>query len=297
MLSLIFALVLSANAQPYSAHEAVWDARAHKFITLAEFKAAPGDIVVMGEEHAVKGSESDAETFVHHRNQVRLIKQLQKSRTVSVGMEFLIYTFQSLVDQFIDGFFPEASFLQAVHWGSNPFQFYRDQILSTRGTWGRTLALNIPQEIADQVTKAGKDSLTPDQQALTPPFWERGNESYFERFSDAMKEHAPPEAIERYFWAQSLWDDTMAWKALEHQREHPDHVLVIIVGEFHVLFGGGLPYELKKNGAASVKTVLQVQIPDWADSTLQEAIRPDPKYGESADYLWLHTTPTALIAL
>lgn len=297
MLNLIFALVLSAHAQPHSQNEAIWDVRAHKFITLAEFKTAPGDIIVMGEEHAIKGSESDPETFVHHQNQTRLIHKLKESQTVSVGVEFLTYTFQHLVDEFVDGFFPEAAFLQDVHWGSNPFQFYRNQILSTRGTWGQTVALNIPQEIADQVTKAGKDSLTPDQKALTPPFWERGNDSYFERFSDIMKEHAPPAAIERYFWAQSLWDDTMTWKALEHQREHPEHVLVIIVGEFHVLYGGGLPYELKKNGAHSVKTVVQMQISDWADSTLQEAIRPDPKYGESADYIWLHSLPPAPMSI
>ncbi|MGZ3723831.1 MAG: ChaN family lipoprotein [Bdellovibrionales bacterium] len=292
MIALLFALLCQASATTWQAqNEAIWDVNAHRFISLAEFNAQAGDILVFGEEHAVKGNQNDSETYIHHDNQLRLIQQLKTAGgpSVSVGMEFLIYTFQDLVNQFLGGILPEADFLKQVNWGSNPFAFYRRQILAPAGTSGKTVALNIPSDVADQIAKGGKDSLDARQLALTPAFWERGNDSYFERFSEVMKDHAPPDAIDRYFWAQSLWDDTMAWKALQHRAQNPDDILVIIVGSFHVEFGGGLPFELKKNGATRVKTILQISAEDWTPSTLKSLVEPDPKYGNAADYLWLHT--------
>ena len=283
MLALIFALSLHVNAQ-----ETIWDVKAAKFISLDEIRGAAGEIFVVGEQHAVAGDEQDPETITHHSNKTRLIRQLQKQSDVSVGMEFLIYTFQDFVNRFVSGVLPETDFLREVGWSSkNPFQFYRDQILAVRGTAGETIALNIPRNISSQVSKDGKDSLSPDQRALLPPIWERGNDAYFERFSEQMKDHATPEKIERYFWAQSLWDATMTWQALEHRKRMPNDVLVIIVGEFHVRYGGGLPSEFQKQGA-SVKTVVQAAITDWTPSNLQDAIAADPKYGEIADYIWIH---------
>lgn len=285
---MIFALLLSlttAWAGGWKAeHETLWDTRAGKFISLQEFTAAPGEIVVLGEDHATKNGAGEPEQYIHHDNQLRLIEQLG----ASVGMEFLTYTFQNSVDQFLAGSLPEADFLREVHWSSgNPFEFYRPQIVAPRGfTGATTVALNIPSEIAGKVAANGKDSLDSGERALLPPVWRRGNDAYFERFKEVMKEHPlPPAELENYFWAQSLWDDTMAWRALQARASRP---LVIIVGAFHVEFGGGLPYELRAQGA-SVKTVLQVAVDDWSAASLRAAIQPDPVYGARADFLWVHS--------
>jgi hypothetical protein len=307
VLHLLFAFVLSASASVWqSQNEAIYDVHAHKFIPLSELPSVPGEIFVFGEEHApppqifmfnekprtilltnIKGG-TDPATYIHHNNQLRLIQHLSAAHSVSVGMEFLTYTLQNIVDQFLAGVLPETDFLKQVEWGKNPFEYYRAQILAPKTTGGRTIALNIPSDVASQVAKGGKDSLSPAQMALTPPLWERGNDAYFERFAETMQGHAPPDAIDRYFWAQSLWDDTMAWQAAEHRRSPPNDVMVIIVGEFHVQYGGGLPSELKKQTSAEVKTVLQIETSDWLPATLQAAIAADPKYGDAADYLWLH---------
>jgi uncharacterized iron-regulated protein len=154
-----------------------------------------------------------------------------------------------------------------------------------------TVALNIPSSIASRVSRFGPESLSDEQRQLLPPVWERGNSKYFERFREAMKDHAPEEAIDRYFWAQSLWDDTMAWQALRSQTARPGDVLVIIVGGFHVEYGGGLPSELRRLGTASVKTLLQVEVADLNPETLAAAVASDPVYGEKADFLWVRLQP------
>ena len=94
----------------------------------------------------------------------------------------------------------------------------------------------------------GPAALSAEERRFLPPVWERGNARYFERFQEAMKDHAEPEEIDNYFWAQSLWDDTMAWQALRAQTADPRGILVIIVGAFHVEFGGGLPFEIRRLG-------------------------------------------------
>jgi len=274
-------------------HEAIWDVNAQTFVPLSKISGGAGDIIVLGEEHATTDNAQDPQTFIHHDNQLRLIQSLQdlaeaQGLTMSVGMEFLTYTYQSFVDLYLAGGLSEADFLTNAHWdGGNPFDFYRRQILAPATHGGRTIALNIPQDIANQVAMHGKDSLSLADQLLLPPLWERGNDAYYTRFQVAMQGHATAEQMENYFWAQSLWDDTMAWKAISSHLTAPFDVMMIIVGDFHVQFGGGLPYELRKQGA-HVKTVLQIVAPDWSEATLKSLVADDPDYGQQADYLWLH---------
>lgn len=67
----------------------------------------------------------------------------------------------------------------------------------------------------------------------------------------------------------------MGWRALTHRTSMPNDILTIIVGSFHVQFGGGLPDELKKLGRAKVKTLLQIEAEDWSEATLKRLVEPD----------------------
>jgi uncharacterized iron-regulated protein len=261
-----------------SAQEYIVNTHSGEHLSPAAFAAsrAPGEIVVFGETHAT--SRSDRDTIAHHQRQVLLFELLGASGVrVRSAMEFLTYTDQSVVDQYSQGLISEADFLQRAHWSSgNPFMFYREQILLPSESGGRCLALNIPREVADQVAAGGPDSLSAEQRQLLPPVWERGSDAYFERFREAMEGHVSEAELENYFWAQSLWDDTMAWNTLKEF--DPLAVTVIIVGNFHVEFGQGLPARLVRQGALHVTTLLQSE-GELAD---------DPAYGPHADFIWVH---------
>lgn len=301
-LTLITVLISFASAEGWQAqHEGLWDTHTKRWIELRELarESRPGEIFIFGEEHATFSNAHLPSTFTHHDNQMRLIHRLQESGaargfSVSVGMEFLTYTLQNFVDQFVNGEVSEVSFLKSVQWGGNPFAFYRRQIRAPRFSGGQTVALNIPQAIASKVAMQGPASLDAQDQLLLPPVWEKGSAGYYARFAQAMKGHVTDAQLENFFWAQSLWDDTMAWRALEHRAQHPNDVMVIIVGAFHVEFGGGLPYEIYKLGHAPVKTVLQIEAAEWNDSTLQAILQPDADFGLRADYLWVHSGSKAL---
>lgn len=240
----------------------------------------PGDIIVIGEEHGNAACQAE---------QLRILQALRdQGLSVSVGMEFLEYPFQSATDLYRAGQLLESDFLKTVQWGQGfPFDFYRDQILFPRAAQGEsTRALNAPRKITGKVAKQGIGSLTPEERAELPSGLTRGNDRYFERFKEAIGHLPNPDAAENYFWAQSIWDETMAWKTLEFAQAHPAQVFVVIVGEFHVQYGGGLPSRLRARGAGKVWTFSQVGLTGLDPSERDQAILPSPLDGPRADFVW-----------
>lgn len=283
--------VTSAMAQiALPENESIWSNKSQSWMSLEQFRAeiAPGDVLVMGEQHAIDESLSNR---VHHSNQLRLLQSLSMAQKVSLGMEFFTYTAQNALDLYVMGQMSEKDFLQAVNWGGNAFALYRPQLFVPQTTGGRTLAMNISRDISGKVARLGPNSLTSEEKALLPPIWERGSAPYFERFSEAMEGHMAPEKLERYFLAQSLWDDTMAWRAFEHRRLQQDDVLVVIVGSFHAEYGLGLPARMKRHGVKAVKTMVQAEVENWTAETLDEAVAGDSNYGALADFVWVYKLP------
>lgn len=240
-----------------------------------------GSIVVLGENHGFA---------VHQAQHIAVLDTLRRfGHKVSVGLEFFTYTDQNLVNEYRAGRLGETDFLTAINWKGTDYSFYRPQALFPILTEGSaTLALNAPRTLTSKVAKTGLASLTSEEAALLPPNFSLGRNSYRERFM-AMMPHLPsPEAGERYFAAQSIWDDTMAWRAEQFVSQHPDQTLVIVVGEFHVQYGGGLPDRLRARLPNSmIVTLSQVNTYGLTEAEIQNQTRPSLDYGPRADLLWL----------
>ena len=280
-------LALVALTARVDAKEAVYDTKKKVWLTVSEVAAdrPPGSVVVLGEEHFVDGSQKDPVSVRHHENQLHWLQMMnlrahEQDLEARLGLEFLEYPVQAAVEDFRAGRLSEDEFKEKAGWGGNPFAPYGALIRSTP-----TRALNIPLAVARQVARGGPDSLSADLKAFLPPLWERGSDAYFARFSDAMGGHVDPAGLERYFWAQCLRDDTMAWQAV--QALTPHSFMTIVVGAFHVEFGHGLPARLIRQGATSVHTMLQVYVEDFNDR--EDFVKPDPEYGDRADYLWVYS--------
>jgi uncharacterized iron-regulated protein len=241
----------------------------------------PGTVLILGEQH---------NNEAHQRQHMAVLTGLRdRGLKVSVGMEFVAYPFQSSCDRWLKGEITTEVFLQEIAWGTgNPFRFYQEQMAFPRPSFEEKLiALNAPRSLTRKISREGLAQLTDAEKALMPPHFALGNAEYFERFVAAMGGHVPdPEAVRRYFAAQSTWDDTMAWKAQEFLVQNPEQVLVIIVGEFHVQYQGGLPDRLRARGVSKLLTFSQVNTKDMSEEERRNQILPDPKYGPRADYVW-----------
>lgn len=237
-------------------------------------QAGPGQIWIVSEYH---------DQSVHHQNQVLALNEFSKFQNhISVGFEFYETPDQPFVDQFVSGALSETDFLKAIKWGSIPFDFYRTQTLFPTQHGGNTVALNAPRTLTSRIAKVGMDGLTDAEKQLLPPNFTLGNALYRERFAESMGGHVPESLLQKYFEAQSTWDEIMANSAVEFMKSHSEQTLVILVGDFHAMYGGGLPDRLRARGAFPVKVISQVL--DSADVT------PDSKYGVRADYVWLSQT-------
>ncbi len=290
---LFFGILAGLNSHAQTpTREAVWDTKNAAWLTPEEAAAqiALGTIVVFGEEHATKQNQNDKANILHHANQLRWLKWISARAHAlggqsRLGMEFLEYPQQQNTDDYLANKLSEVEFLTRIRWGSGPFQPYNLLMLESARSGG-TIALNIPREISRKVAKSGPDSLDSDEIRQLPLFWERGQPAYFERFKEIMGGHVTEAQLENYFWAQSLWDSTMAWTATKNAR--PSDITTIVVGAFHAEFGHGLPFQLWRYGATRTKTILQTTVQQWTPAELETATLPDAKYGARADYIWVY---------
>jgi uncharacterized iron-regulated protein len=238
-----------------------------------------GSTLILGELHGV------AEISVA---QVDVLKQLRKrGHLVDVGLEFFSYAHQQEVDQYVRGKISEAEFLSKIEWPkSMDFSHYRGQALFPSFDLGETtMAINAPRSLTGAIAKRGLSGLSQAEQSLLPPGLELGRADYFERFRDLMGGHVGEADLQRYFEAQSVWDDTMAWQLA---RNETHNTKVVVVGEFHVQFGGGLPNRLDRRiPGANIKTLGFVNIAGLSPEEVQAIPLPHPKWGQRENYICL----------
>lgn len=239
----------------------------------------PGTIVIVSELHGFAP---------HHDKQVQMIEALNARfpQKVSVAMEFLDFTQQDTINQFLFGQIDEATFLKAVKWGQPSFDFYRRQTLYPQKTGGLTIGINAPRSLTGKIANKGIESLTPEEKELLPPFFTLGSDLYRARFKEIMGGHVTPEQLERYFTAQSVWDDTMATTLIQYLRFNPTRIVVVIVGDFHNAYKLGLPNRLVARGAQKLITISQEDITGMDNKEAGEAIAPHSAYGPRADFVW-----------
>lgn len=246
----------------------------------------PGTVLILGEMHNVPAIS---------RQHVDILQALRdQGLKVSVGMEFFNYTDQMFVDQYRTGELSDEAFKSLINWGGYDFELYKRQILFPKSELGEFgLGINLSRAVTGAISKGGLDSLTEDQKKLLPPQFTLGRDSYRTRFFEAMGVTHPTPKLENYFVAQSAWDDTMAWQTVNFLKDHPDHVFVIIVGEFHVQYGGGLPDRLRTRMQAAglnhpIQTVSQILTEGLTPEDIQKEIMPSETEGARADYIILN---------
>ncbi len=243
-----------------------------------------GTILVVGESHAIAGQSN-----VDQKNQYLLIQKLvSKHQNVSVGMEFIHWKFQNELDQFLDGKVSETQFLKEIGWSSaNPFEDYKSQIFEVLEGKGWAFALNAPKELTSFVGKNGLSALPADLKAFLPPNFNLGNAGYKQRFVNLMGDMSSHGVnLDFYFQAQSIWDDSMAWKAVEIMKANPLGILVIIVGKFHATYGGGLPSRIIERGHPQVLTLIQRGDDENSSLDPSNDFLFSKDYGILSDYYW-----------
>ncbi len=276
-----FLLLLISLFHANLAFSQLFDGKTQAETTLANLveTVKPGSILILGENHGLAS----------HRDQhVAILNKLREAGLkVSVGLEFINYTDQQLVNQYREGFLSEPAFLSSINWKGISYDFYKQQLNFPDISAGeKSLGLNLPRSVTSQISKFGLNSLSASDLLLVPPDFSLGRDSYKTRFMEAAGAHC--KVPDNCFAAQCAWDVTMAWQAFVFAERHPDQVLVIVVGEFHVQYGGGLPHRiLQRLPGAHIVTLSQVWAEGYTDEEIQQELQPSFTEGPRADFIWV----------
>ena len=244
----------------------------------------PGSVVILSEIHTLKS---------HHQNQMNFINELEKisDSKISIGFEMFDINEQNLLDDYSDKLISAEQLKSYVSLSKDWFDFYLPLLKFTQNPESQAVALNAPKWLTSKIARVGIDQLSNYEKLLIPTDFALGDEMYLERFQEVS--HIPKDKIKNYFEAQCMWDDIMADTAREFILSNPKGILVIIVGDFHAAYYGGLPKRLRQRGVANIVTISQVSTAGLNEKEKDELIKPHSRYGRRADYIWVSEEPEA----
>jgi len=225
-------------------------------------RLADARIVYVGERH---------DRAEDHAMQRRILEALYaRDPDLAVGFEMFQRPYQSALDAYVAGELEEAAMLEQTEWDDRwgfDFAMYAPLIRLGRDRGVPLVALNARSEVTRAIAREGLDALEPaDREAL--PELDRGVAAHRARVADALRAHHPvdDEALERFYTAQLVWDETMAETVAARGGR-----MVVFAGVMHVA-RDAIPARAARRGAAPFRIVV-------AADALEDA--------PPADFVWV----------
>ncbi len=230
-------------------------------------------LVIVGEEHPNPS---------HHGAQTELVELgLTIQPELALGLEMVPISRQPALDRWReDG--NDAALVAALHWEQTwgyPFGLYQPALARVRQAHGPVYALNAEAQLARKIARQGLGALDDTTRANLPVLMP-GPPSHRAFFNEAMAHnphHLDDAALERYYTAQLLWDETMAQRAAEILlAPSASRLLVVLAGAGHAR-RDAVAERAQRRGVTSVLTVLPV-----TDKELAAALAD-----HQSDVLWV----------
>jgi uncharacterized iron-regulated protein len=265
--------------------DGITDTATGEIITPAEMVTRLEDtgMLFLGETHT---------NLDFHQVQLRVLRELHKSgREVLIGLEMFPYTQQSSLDNWNRNLYSEAGFVELAdwykYWGYN-WGYYRDIFLFARNNGLRMFAINTPRDVVTAVRKKGFENLTEEEAAHIPgevaPVTDEQRQMYnaFFEVDDSLHRALDKDALEGMYRAQTTWDATMGWNALQALKDHggPDAIMVVLIGSGHVTFGLGSERQTAPHYDGKISSIIPISVFDDVGEPVREV------RASYANFLW-----------
>lgn len=225
-----------------------------------------------------------------HEVQFRTIKALHEAgREVLIGLEMFPYTRQPVLDNWIAGRYTEPGFVKLGGWYDSwgyHWNYYRDIFLYARDKGIRMYGVNSPREVVKAVRAKGFKDLTPEEAAHLPPQLAPESIDHEQLYRGAFSKddalHMKGPMLEGLYRAQTMWDATMGWNALQALKQHggPNAIMVVLIGSGHVTYGLGSERQIQPFYNGRISSLVPVTLID-------EEGKPVKKVQASyANFIW-----------
>lgn len=215
---------------------------------------AQQDVVLLGERH---------DRMDHHRWQLHVLAGLYALRPeLVIGLEMLPREAQPALDAWVMGELDEQAFLDASGWyrawGFDP-ELYLPILHFARLHQVPLKALNVTPELRGRLVEEGWEAVAAEERfGITAPA--AALSDYRKKLTAIYAEHPMASmgeseaSLERFIAAQLVWDRAMA--AGLAQATHENALVVGLMGQGHLQYGHGVPYQLDDLGVAAQATLL-----------------------------------------
>ncbi len=216
-------------------------------------KLAANRVVYVGETH---------DRYSHHLGQLGIIEGLhQRNPSLAIGMEFFQQPFQPALDDYISGVVDEQEMLRRTQWYERwiyDYRLYRPILQYARQNGIPLIALNVPKEIIQRVSKVGIEGLNEEERSKIPAEIDSSNQAYRERLQGVFKRHAHTKGrdFNRFLQVQLAWDEGMAERVANYLKENPQRQMVVLAGSGHLVNGTGIPQRVDRRLAIDSAIVL-----------------------------------------
>jgi uncharacterized iron-regulated protein len=186
-----------------------------------------------------------------HAAQLDIIQSLyQKQPKIAIALEMFQRPYQPILDSYLAGKISETQLrVQSQYdqrWGF-PWESYAPILRFAQTHQLPLIALNTPTEVTRKVARQGLESLTVTEQTWIPPLAaiDTDDSTYRQRllqiYQESHQQTGSADRFEQFFQAQVLWDETMAEGIAQFLTTHPEHLVVVLAGRGHVIYGEGIP--------------------------------------------------------
>jgi uncharacterized iron-regulated protein len=242
-------------------------------------RLAMAQVVYLGETH---------DRAADHVAQQAIVQALHARRPqLIIAMEMFQRPAQPALNAYLAGNLTETE-LQTrseyqTRWGF-PWEFYAPVLRFAQAHQLPVIALNTPSEVTRKMARQGLASLTWAERRWIPPLGAiaLGPDAYRQRlqaiYASFHSGKTSSQNFDRFFQAQVLWDETMAERIAETAKRSPHALIVVLVGQGHLLYGDGIPDRVRRR-RPQIQQVTLLLNPDAATS-------PSEKRA-IADYIWM----------
>jgi hypothetical protein len=131
-------------------------------------------------------------------------------------------------------------------------------------------AINTPREVVTAVRKKGFENLTEEEAAHIPSAVatvtdeQRQMYNAFFEVDDTLHRAMDKDALEGMYRAQTTWDATMGWNALQalENKGGPGAIMAVLIGSGHVTFGLGSERQIAPHYDGKISSIIPLPVVD-----------------------------------
>lgn len=215
------------------------------------------DCVLLGEQH----NRAD-----HHRWQLHVVAGLAAHRPICVGYEMFPARLDPVLADWVAGGLSEADFLEKAEWQKVwgfPEELYMPLFRFCRDMGVPMVGLNCERDLVRNVGANGWGSIPEEaREGISPacPSSPAYRKFIFDLTGGARPDRqakSPDDpAFDRFVRAQEVWDRAFATRICQAAKRPEAPLVVGIIGQGHLQYGGGVSWQLADLGFHKAKVLI-----------------------------------------